>query len=726
MASKYGAIARALKKPPPAEALRAADVITEGPRVEAVASPLVIKPKADINVMPQLAERYPIVEQAVKAIDARTGKEFMPKVLSEEAQEAQAMRKLIQRDIAAGRYEPYFPIERRLDVDPSAYPEHQSTLAVRKVKPETQGKYEAHARSPEATQRLNAAFERGLQQVDVAGNWYYMGQLEKEYIKEYGPTVGRALFKTRFPDAMAATTGGADPSSNLIMAHLGNFLQRQGKPMPTAAHEFPFPVGGRYITGNMEQYRKMIMENAGVTPANPKRYNFSENFLGRKSPTIDEQMSGLFDPAMVSPPGGTYGHYQGAIEDLARRQGVDPRFYQEVAWAGAKDEKTKGGYRAGPMIDVVNQAIERTPRLTGVPPEDVVRRALVRAEMPLYASGGSVVDRALDVVRGGYEDGGAPVRDEDVYGPANIEERRARVQALSEAAQKQYPGDAIEAPYGYITPAAATSVKTTELGPVPVGAGGDGLSQRAADLVRETNALARHADIDVRRFATLFRLASTNSMTQQQATKVAADVLNGDIDAWARRFVEFPRSTRIISRVNTALGGNAYKLFGRAANSSGNMEPNVSAVGDAPAPMYANGGGVDREQPVARGGSGMYAEFLKYAKQNYPADQVARFEEMAQGEPLKLMYAINQATKNGLISGDPAARQKYQQELVALNTIARSFNVSPRRAFKNHPADSRAKKEIDQLIDVTQSDPAPGFHDALVNLRNLVGGTVVR
>lgn len=376
-----------------------AEAAPVGKGVRTLVAPLVTKPKADINAMPQLAERYPIVAPPVRAIDAQSGKEFMQKSLSEEAQEAQMMRKLIQGDIEAGRYEPYFPVERRFDVDPSFYPEHQSTLSIIKKKPETQRKYELHARSPEATQRLDTAFERGMRQADLAGNWYFMGQLEKEYINEYGPTVGRALFKTRFPDAMAATTGGADPSSNLLMAHLGNFLQREGRPMPTAAHEFPFPVGGRYVTGNMDQYRKMIMENAGVTPANPKRYNFSENFLGRKGPTIDEQMSGLYDPGMAMPPAGTYGHYQGAMEDLARRQGVDPRFYQEVAWAGAKDAKTKGGYRATPMIETVNQAIERTSRLTGTRPEDVVRRALIRAEMPLYASGGAVADNAIDAAK---------------------------------------------------------------------------------------------------------------------------------------------------------------------------------------------------------------------------------------------------------------------------------------------------------------------------------------
>jgi hypothetical protein len=294
---------------------------------------------------------------------------------------------------------------------------------------------------------------------------------------------------------------------------------------------------------------------------------------------------------------------------------------------------------------------------------------------------GRKISRAVRIARRAYEGGGAPVRDEITDAPGGAE----------------------------VVP--------------------DGLAQRAADLVRETNVFARHADIDAPRLAALFRLASTNSMTQEQAAKVAADVLKGDIDAWAQRFVDFPRSTRIFSRVNAALGGNAYKLFGRAANSTGDMAPNTPNAPMAERsfpPTYANGGGVDEAQPVARGGSGMYAAFLKHAKQSYPAEQVARFKQMAQGEPLKLMYAMNQATKNGMISGDPAAQQKYRQELTELNRIARAFGVSPRRAFKRHPADAQAKREIDHLINVTQGDESQGFHDALVNLRNLVEGAVVR
>jgi hypothetical protein len=183
---------------------------------------------------------------------------------------------------------------------------------------------------------------------------------------------------------MAATTGGASPGDNLMMAHYGNYLKARGEAMPDAAYKFPFPIGGRYVTGNMAQFGKMIMDKEGVTAATPKRYNFSGNFYGNKGATLDEQMSGLWDPKMTMPTPGTYGHYESALHELAKKAGVDPRYFQEVAWAGAKKAK-EPGYKPKPMIAHVNEAIERTHRITGMPRDEIVRRGLVRSEIPLYS-----------------------------------------------------------------------------------------------------------------------------------------------------------------------------------------------------------------------------------------------------------------------------------------------------------------------------------------------------
>jgi hypothetical protein len=42
------------------------------------------------------------------------------------------------------------------------------------------------------------------------------------------------------------------------------------------------------------------------------------------------------------------------------------------------------------MIDVVNESIERTHRLTGMPREEIVRRGIVNSEIPMYGLLGAV------------------------------------------------------------------------------------------------------------------------------------------------------------------------------------------------------------------------------------------------------------------------------------------------------------------------------------------------
>ena len=343
------------------------------------------------RVFPDLATRYPEVAPPVEAIDRKTGKPYLAKELSEEAKAVQLARKVAQERIDRGEYTPFFDPAKRFDVDITQYPAYEPTITQRRVKPETQEKYDSMLMAEDVLARLDDAYKRGLLQKQDAENWYMLGQVEAEFIKEFGEKVGRERFKERIADAMAATTGGADPESNWLMAQYGNFMKQQGAEMPKAAYEFPFPIGGRYVSGNMDQYRKMIMEGEGVTPDNPKRYNFSYNFLGSKAPTIDEQMMGIIRPGVNVPEPGTYGHHEAPVTAAAARQSVDPRYYQEVAWAGAKDAKTKGGFKAAPFIDTINESIERTSQVTGLPPEEVVRKGLVRSEMPMYGAAGATV-----------------------------------------------------------------------------------------------------------------------------------------------------------------------------------------------------------------------------------------------------------------------------------------------------------------------------------------------
>ena len=384
--SGFGGAERALMRSSPKEAKLPINLIPEPPQ------------NRNTQVFPQLQERYPLISPPVEAVDKISGKPYLAKQLSDEALAVQKARIAAQKDIDAGNYNPYFKLSERADVDPADYPEHSfETTQILKQRPETVEKYEALARSPEGLGKLTQGYQKGLEQKENAENWYFMKQLQDEFVKEYGPEQGKSLFKERFADPMAATTGGADPTSNLMMAHYGNYLKNQGINQIPPSYEMPFPIGGRYVTGNMDQFRKMIMEGAGIDPvANPKRYNFSGNFLGKKGATLDEQMSGAWDPKMGMPPTGSYGHYESALADEAAKLGADPRYFQEVAWAGLKDAKTKGGFKAQPMIGIVNEAIERTSRLTGMPPEEVVRRGLVRSEIPLYGAAGFAAINGLN------------------------------------------------------------------------------------------------------------------------------------------------------------------------------------------------------------------------------------------------------------------------------------------------------------------------------------------
>ncbi len=58
-----------------------------------------------------------------------------------------------------------------------------------------------------------------------------------------------------------------------------------------------------------------------------------------------------------------------------------PVNFQDVSWKGLK------GVPGKPMIQHVNEAIERTSRLTNKKPQDVVRDSLLKRTSPLYGTG---------------------------------------------------------------------------------------------------------------------------------------------------------------------------------------------------------------------------------------------------------------------------------------------------------------------------------------------------
>jgi hypothetical protein len=331
--------------------------------------------------------------QEALAKDAEPGF-FLSKKLTPEVEQFSKDRSLIQKNMDIHGYEPYFDPAKRFDVDPKHYGPFEDTgTAAAPATAKTDAEWLAKYGTPENRAKLQKGFAAG-QGVPDSANWYHMGQLEKEYIKEYGAKAGRAAFKREFGDMMSATTGGAAPYDNFLMAQYANVAAKAGARLPERAYEMPFPIGGRYASGNIAQAQKYIDEGMkGFDPAvNPKRYDFSSAFAGNPNAmTIDEQMYGALRPPTTKASVGIpewYGPATRVAREEALKAGVEPRSFQDVAWAGLKKGKTEAGGKLfdyeGPMINHINRSIETTHRLTGMPRDEIVRRGLIRKEIPMY------------------------------------------------------------------------------------------------------------------------------------------------------------------------------------------------------------------------------------------------------------------------------------------------------------------------------------------------------
>ena len=390
----------------------------------------------------QYAEQYPPTAPGVPMLDKKTGKPFMTKGSSPDAEAFAAARSTIQKDMDVHGYQPFFDPSKRFHVDPSKYPAAIDTAKHLPVKMETIQKWTNELDTPETRAALQRMYKVG-QTVEGAENWYMMGQLEKEYVKELGAKAGREKFRADFGGAMAATTGGADPTANFLMAHYANFMRNRGEDFPRvsaaenrqvkkfaegqgvpyvdkkgrpidktgdiASYALPFPIGGQYAAGNLDQYKRVFDEVAAgkdvgkaLEDANPKRLDFMQSFTGNPNSFVwDKQMTtGATAGKYDMPP--SYGVMETMARDEAAKASVPAQNFQDVGWAGQKAmlegaKPLTGGFQGpsgihnyqyeGPMINHINASIERTHRLTGMPREEIVRRGLVLGEIPMYGLG---------------------------------------------------------------------------------------------------------------------------------------------------------------------------------------------------------------------------------------------------------------------------------------------------------------------------------------------------
>ena len=335
-------------------------------------------------------------EVPYKTLDEATAKAaepgfFLEKRLTPEAEQFQKDRNIIQRDMDMHGYQPYFDPSKRFDVNPKHYGPFEDTAITASPKTAAkQAEWDAKYGTDEIRARLQAGFKAG-QSVPESDRWYLMGQLEQAYIKELGPKAGRTAFEKEFADMMAATTGGAAPYDNNLMAHYANFVNKRGERLPDAGWQLPFPIGGRFASGNLKQAQKYIDQGSvDWAENNAKRYDFSSAFKGNKNAgTIDEQMMTAFDPSLKDKQPIWYGPATKTLREEATKAGVDARGFQDVDWAGLKKLKTEAKGKTfdyeGPMINQINRSIETAHRLTGRPREEIVRLGVILKKIPMYA-----------------------------------------------------------------------------------------------------------------------------------------------------------------------------------------------------------------------------------------------------------------------------------------------------------------------------------------------------
>lgn len=340
-----------------------------------------------------LRQRYPDVTPPVIKFDTKKNKEYLAKSESPEAKAVKKFRDATQKRINAGDYDPYFDISKRYTVDRYKYPvasQSNQTLSVLPAKQETVDKYRQIYGNPKSKANLLEAFEKGIDRPDTS-DWYYMGQLEQEFIDTLGEEAGRKAFVERFADPMAAWTGGADPQANLLMAGFDNFRKTQGANLPENTFDYPYPIGGRFLGNNAKAASKIEAEG-GINPAtNPKRFNFSTNFQGAEDrATMDEQMMTIGYGMQVPTPK-TYGAVEEVALELADKKNVTPMKFQEVVWHGGTGKEGK------PMIQFVNEAIERTSAITGLTPKEVVQ-GMVKGTIPLFGIGAAAGPMTGDIL----------------------------------------------------------------------------------------------------------------------------------------------------------------------------------------------------------------------------------------------------------------------------------------------------------------------------------------
>lgn len=270
--------------------------------------------------------------------------------------------------------------------------------------------------------------------------WYNADPLRDRFVEQFGRDRGDEAFR-KYMDFVAATSPRSEVGSNVRNASYYYNRAMTGQGMPAVGERNPQPYG--HMAQRLHQINAERVAGEGWDPLNnPKPASFVENLVGNQQPvTVDthafrlpaiiardprfletafqvdktapkQNIAKMIESGEISmddaagraaywqpqPKANEYAAMEQYYKSLGRDLGLTPAQTQAAAWVG-------GGARTGlksdeskPFLRFVEDRIYKTAEEKNMDPQDVMR-LFVRGEMPLYANGGSVSDRAITLAK---------------------------------------------------------------------------------------------------------------------------------------------------------------------------------------------------------------------------------------------------------------------------------------------------------------------------------------
>ena len=242
---------------------------------------------------------------------------------------------------------------------------------------------------------------------------------------------------------------------------------------------------------------------------------------------------------------------------------------------------------------------------------------------------------------------------------------------------------------------------------------GVGINRATQAVLSEIKQKAEEGDLDQRKIAYLIRMSSTGTFEPESAYNFAGEILEGDLEAVRERFAKFPRTLRILSRLDRALGGEAGSQYGVAGNPTPSWRPiPLDRAGE----RFAKGGKVKARKPIRIGGQGAMEEFSAVAERAYGAEVAKNIVSRSHNDPTKMMYALNQYAKNLMLSDPPLYTDGYKEQLRELNAIAKKYKIELRRAFNKGDEVVNTKRELNETLKSKPARDNAAFSDAIKRL----------